>query len=164
MVNPSGQSKIREKPMPSTNVKKRVVYVTANKYQKEIILLAFIPAVLVFLSFIAIVFIGNVLLGNPVILERLFHSSHSEITPNQFSEMIVFLMCSFFILSLFVAFIISNNMVGAFGRIIRELDDVLAGRSQKTISSRTKDTLSKDLLKRINKLIEYYVEHQKKNP
>jgi hypothetical protein len=115
---------------------------------------------LMFVSFICIVFIGN-----PIIFQSIFHIPllSMQRSANQVSEMIVFLMCLFFILSLIWAFIISHNMVGAFGRITRELDEIIAGRSQRVISSRPNDTLTKDLLKRINVLAEYYIKHEKKN-
>ena len=55
------------------------------------------------------------------------------------------------------AYVISLHMVGAFGRIIYELDEIIAGRSQKIITTRSKDELAKDLSKRINVLLEHYV-------
>lgn len=138
--------------------KSRLVFKTANKFQEKIILLAFFPSALIFLSFICIVFVSN-----PAISKAVLHVSFydKEKLVSRLSGLIVFLMCSLFVLSLIGAFVISHNMVGAFGRIIRELDEIIAGRSQKTINSRPDDTLSKDLLKRINVLIESYVKHEK---
>lgn len=75
----------------------------------------------------------------------------------------VFFMCLIFVLTLIGAYIVSHNMIGAYGRILRELDEIIAGRSTKTISSRPNDTLTKELLKRINVLIKSYVAHQHKN-
>ena len=147
-------------PQNSSTKRPRKILVTADKYQKEMIILTFLPSALIFLSFISIVFIGN-----PAFSLAVFHTSflHSETSINQFSEIIVFLMCVFFLLSLLAAFIISHNMIGAFGRIIRELDEIIAGHSQRAISSRPNDTLTKDLLKRINVLVEYYIKHENKN-
>ena len=140
--------------------KPRNVFVTANKYQQEMIFLTFLPSALIFLAFSFIVF-----LGNPAVIRAVFHTSFStpETSINLFSEAIVFLMCFFFLLSLYAAFIISHNMIGAFGRIIREMDEVISGHSERIISSRPDDTLTKDLLKRINVLIEHYIKYEKKN-
>ena len=61
------------------------------------------------------------------------------------------------------AFIFSHNMVGGFGRILNELDEIIDGNSKKTISSRPHDTLTKELLKRVNLLVEFYVKHNVKD-
>jgi len=148
--------------MATANSKKksRLFFVVANKYQREIILLAFIPSVLIFLSFIAIVFIGNPIVSNAVLHTSFFNVQNLI---NHFSVLIIFLICFYFISCMVLTFIISDRMVGAFDRIVRELDEVIAGRSQKLIKSRPEDTLSKDLIKRINVLIESYVKQGNKN-
>jgi len=48
---------------------------------------------------------------------------------------------------------VSGNLVGAFQRIIRELDEFIDGKELKQIKARSKDDLANDLLKRINILI-----------
>ncbi len=143
---------------PKLTKKPRLVYVTSNKYQTEIILLTFIPSVLTFLSFISFVVIAN-----PAISKAIFHISFydKEKLINDYSWLMIFFMCLFFVIALYCSFIVSHHMVGAFGRIIRELDEIIAGRSQKAISCRPKDTLTKDLLKRVNVLIEHYVKDRK---
>jgi len=139
--------------------KSRAVFVAANKYQNDLILIAFIPSALIFLSFISIIFISN-----PAITKALFHISFYDNAKlvSKFSGLIIFLLCFMFMLSIIAAFFVSHNMIGAFGRIIREMDDVIAGRSQKMISSRPNDTMTKELLKRVNLLIESYVKHADK--
>ena len=141
-----------------TERKTRNLFVAANKYQKHIIILVFLPSLLIFLAFNGIVFMGN-----PAFSKAVFHASFpsSERSINLFSEMIVIFMCSFFLLSLFATFIISHNMIGGFERITKELDVIISGKSQRTISSRPNDTLTKELLKRINILAEYYIKNKK---
>jgi sensor histidine kinase YesM len=141
--------------------KLRKSYFTSNKYQKEIILLVFIPSVLIYLTFICIVFISN-----PDLSKALLHVSFYDKAQSvsHLAGLIVFLMSLFFLLSVIAAFVISHNMIGAYGRITRELDEIIAGRSQKKINCRPHDTLTQDLLKRINVLVESYVKHEKKNP
>jgi len=72
-------------------------------------------------------------------------------------------MTLFFLMSLIGAYIISHKMVGAFGRIIRELDEIIDGRSQRMITCRSGDTLTKALLERVNVLIKSYVKQAKGN-
>ena len=139
--------------------KSRDIFSIANKYQATIILLTFLPSILMFLLFLCIVFIAN-----PGIADALFHTSFvaMERLIFRFPWLIGFLMCVVLSLSMIGAYVISRDMVGAFGRITYELDEIIAGRSQKNISSRPGDVLIKDLLKRINVLASYYVENKNK--
>ncbi len=145
--------------MPNGNpVKKsRNIFKTSNKYQNKIILLVYFPSLLIFMSFVCIVCIGD-----PIISRAAIHTSFSgmERLINQFSALIILLMCLVLLLSLIMSFVISHNMVGGFERIIRELDDIIAGRSKKSIASRSSDDLIEDLLKRVNVLVEYYVRNK----
>jgi len=138
--------------------KQKDIFKTANKYQTTMVLLTFFPTVLIFMSFISVVFIGN-----PVISNKILHTSfpNLEILVNKYSAWLIFLMCMFYLLSLVVAFVISNNMVGGIGRIISELDEIIAGRSKRTISGRPRDNMTQDLLKRVNVLVKFYVENKK---
>ena len=133
---------------------------THNKYQRKIILLAFIPGALIFMAFICIVFIGA-----PNFSKAIFHTSfwNLENSVNQISGLLVLLMCLIFLFSMIQAFIISHKMLGAYERIIRELDEIISGRSQKTIKGRPYDTLTNDLLKHINVLVEFYRDNKKKD-
>lgn len=138
--------------------KKRNVFLTANKYQDKIILLSFFPSAFIFLAFMAIVFIGN-----PIITKAVFHTSISSITNLVyiFTGAIIFLLCLIILLAIMMAFVISHHLVGPFGRIVKELDDVIDGKSKRmTITSRPGDDLAADLLKRINILVEFYVKNK----
>jgi len=139
--------------------KSRDIFLIANKYQATIILLTFLPSILMFLLFLCIVFVAN-----PGIADALFHTSFvgMERLIFRFPWLIGFLMGVVLSLSMIGAYVISHNMVGAFGRITYELDEIIAGRSQKNINSRPGDFLIKDLLKRINVLVSYYVENKNK--
>jgi len=48
----------------------------------------------------------------------------------------------------------SSDLVGAFERITRELDEVIEGKEKKIIRARIPDELANELLKRINILIQ----------
>ena len=52
------------------------------------------------------------------------------------------------------AYAVSNQMVGAFERIIRELDGIIEGGAKRPIAARGRDEFATALLQRINVLIE----------
>ncbi len=49
---------------------------------------------------------------------------------------------------------VSNKIVGPFERVLREVDDILAGKGKKKIGIRSKDGMFEELVKRINALVE----------
>lgn len=49
----------------------------------------------------------------------------------------------------------SQNLVGAFGRIIKVLDDMIYGKERKLIHARERDWLANALLERVNILIKH---------
>ncbi len=135
----------------------RNIFLTANPYQNKIILLSFLPSMLIFFAFIGIVFIGN-----PVITKAIFHTSIPSMTKMVyvFTGIIIFLLCLIMLVSIMISFVISHHIVGPFGRINKELDDIIAGKSKKLITSRPGDDLAASLLKRVNILVEFYVKHK----
>ena len=144
----------KEKP----SIKSRNIFLTANKYQDKIILLSFFPSMFIFLAFSSIVFIGN-----PILTKAIFHTSINSVTTivYLFTGAIVLLLCAIIISTVMFSFIISHHLVGPFGRIIKELDDIIDGKSKRLIiTSRPGDDLAADLLKRVNILVEFYVKHK----
>jgi hypothetical protein len=133
----------------------RNIVLTTNKFQDRIIFLTFLPSILMFFFFICIIFITN-----PVISEAVLHVSFLNLQQliHRFPLLVVFSMCLILFLSMIAAYLISLNMVGAFDRITVELDDIISGRSRKKIDARPEEDLTQDLLKRINVLVENYVE------
>ena len=140
--------------------KKRNVFLTANKYQDKIILLSFVPSACIFIAFMLIVFIGN-----PIISKAVFSKSLPTVANliYTFTGAIVFILCLIILSAIMIAFVISHHLVGAFGRIIRDLDDIIEGRSKRNITYRPGDDLAADLLKRVNVLVEFYVKHKTNN-
>ena len=51
------------------------------------------------------------------------------------------------------AYAVSNEVVGPFDRIIRELDEVIDGGARQPITVRQRDELAEELLKRVNVLV-----------
>jgi type II secretory pathway component PulF len=138
--------------------KKRNIFLTQNKYQEQIIQLTFYPAVLTFF-----IFIITISVTHPFVKKVIFHNSFDGMNRllSLYSWMMVFAVGVALFLSIIFSFIVSHYLVGAFQRIIKELDDVIAGRSQKTITCRPGDHLAKELLKRVNVLIDFYVKNKK---
>lgn len=135
----------------------RNVFSTANTYQNKIILLCFLPSVVTFLAFSTIVFIGN-----PIITKAVYHQSIDSVLNlvYGFTGAIVFVLCLLVLLSVMSAFVISHHIVGPFGRIMKELDDIIDGKSQRKITSRPGDDLARDLLQRVNVLVDSYVKQK----
>jgi nitrogen fixation/metabolism regulation signal transduction histidine kinase len=52
------------------------------------------------------------------------------------------------------AYYVSNKIVGPFERVLREVDDILAGKGKKKIGTREGDGMFEELTKRINALVE----------
>jgi len=57
------------------------------------------------------------------------------------------------ILGVVLAYVITNRLLGPFERILRELDEVVAGRSKGPIGARKCDLLANEILERVNVLI-----------
>jgi hypothetical protein len=140
------------------NKKPRKKFSTINKYQERIILLTIVPSVLIFISFSCITLLltmdGSKIFLNqaPGVWVKALH---------QWASVIITILCGIIAFALILSFTVSHSMVGAFGRIIREMDEVIDGNSNKLIIARPNDELVQDLLKRINFLLKSYID--KKN-
>lgn len=135
----------------ASNKRKRAF--PTNKYQKRVLLLAFIPIVIVYVALIAFATLFKHELMNVMLMD-------SPAMGIQFLMrwhiIVIFALAVVFIIILIWAYKMSANLVGAFERIIRELDEVIAGRSQRKIKARARDELANELLHRVNQLIEGY--------
>jgi hypothetical protein len=133
----------------------RKTFLTVNKYQEKIVMMALAPTAVLFTTLLALL-----IFGNPAIMERFFHIPIDElmILISKISFAIVWVLFLVTIIFVALVFKVSHNLLGAFGRIIRELDDVIEGRSKKEIYARPGEELSGDILKRVNVLIKAYVE------
>jgi len=129
---------------------KRFKYFRTNKYQRRIIILTIIPSIIIclFMSLLIKFFhrgLINMLLFHPVTQNVDFI--------NKWAIFIISTIWFFFAVIFVFAYNISMNMVGAFARITRELDEIIDGKDKKRIGARNKDELANELLKRINVLI-----------
>ena len=133
----------------------RKTYLTVNKYQEKIVLMAIAPTAILFSTLLALL-----IFGNPAIMQRFFNLPLDElmIIISKISFVIVWILFIVTIVFVAMVFKVSHNLLGAFGRIIRELDDVIDGKSKNVIYARPGEELSGDLLKRVNVLIKSYTE------
>ena len=131
----------------------RSLNLKAARYQREIIMLLFLPTFLIVLLtavFLCFIFNGLVNIAttgsSAFIIEKVA----------QWRGHLLTIFTAFLLMHLTFSFILSSNLVGAFERIIRELDLVIRGEKNTPIKARPKDSLANELLRRINKLIEKY--------
>ncbi|MBF0571091.1 MAG: hypothetical protein HQL12_04400 [Candidatus Omnitrophica bacterium] len=142
--------------------KQRKFFTASNKYQEKIVLVAAFPALLVFLSLVFSLMLvrENVILAVKSHRHINFDSAlmiwlyHSYIY-------IIFGLCCIFIISLIVTFVYLKNLIGPFNRINRELDEIIEGRSNRLLTARPEDEMVNGLLKRVNVLVQSYVERKK---
>ncbi len=136
----------------STNQRKLL---TKNKYQDELIKTLFSPFLFI-VGGLWLVPIVLILTEEPA-LKILKSISLNELTAfYHWSAFLVVALAVIFVLALIWVYVASNRWVGAFERIIREMDGVIAGKSKNHISARKNDVLALDLLKRVNALIDGY--------
>lgn len=134
------------------DTKKRRIFPVLNKYQKTIILSIFIPIIMMHLCLFGMltflhVDLTRLLLGG-------VYPENIAVFVDHWSMSLLILSISFILIALLVSFIISRGLVGAFDRIIGELDEVIDGKRDQSLIARDYDVLVKELLTRINKLIE----------
>jgi hypothetical protein len=133
--------------------KKRKWLFHGSKYQRQIMILAFVPTVMIciLMSLLHVVFFQE--------LARVMESGSAgmimSLAEEWSSAVLVIMWLSFFVFIYWVCKS-ANQLVGSFERIIRELDEVIATGSKKRIKARMDDELPKALLKRINILIQGY--------
>ncbi len=130
---------------------RRHKYFHINKYQLKIILLSLIPSLIVclFTSLMVRKYYFDTI---DVLLFDSVADSVEFITKR--GIVIVATIWAFFIFTFILAVTVSGNLVGAFLRIIKELDEILEGKDKKQIMARKRDGLANELLVRINKVLE----------
>ena len=130
---------------------KRRSFTRINKYQKKIILLPlFSTVILCTILTVIIIFVQH------NILKTIFQSNGTKTIEliNKWSILFISYLWIFFMIIVFNTFTLASNLVGAFTRIIGELDLVILGQKKTSILGRKDEELTCELLDRINKLIE----------
>ena len=121
-----------------------------NQHQRPVIFLILIPALLICIAFTAGIIYYKREMTNLLLYATIPPSARFI---NESGEIIIIVTWILFLLVLLWADLVSLSLVGAFERVIRELDAIIDGKERKPIRARARDHLANDLLKRINVLI-----------
>jgi|GEM_PF-1715547 len=138
---------------------RRNIFSVSSKYQWQILALSLVPIVLGYFLLAGFLHHFNNQIGDHLVRGIPLDDIIVQI-PRQVVMIDLFLVGLCFIFSMLVL-AVSQDVVGPFDRINRELDDIIAGRSKRTIVVRPRDKLAQELLKRVNVLIESYVAKKK---
>ncbi len=131
---------------------KRQRFLRINRWQRQSIKLSVAPALALFLFMFLLIEIFQTQLRDVII------TSTDEAAIVALTRWGVLLFVSLAACMLGVvtwAYVASRNVLGAVDRLLREMDEMLDGRRErKPLTVRPKDDLAKELLKRVNKLLE----------
>ena len=132
------------------NIISRKKYLHTNTFQRRILWLAIVPS-LIFCIFITISILE--LYREMDDFMKYFSKPAVFSMIEKWGLLIISALWLLFVFIIVWVFNVSGKLVGAFGRIIRELDEFIDGKEIKRIKARRKDDLANELLKRINILI-----------
>lgn len=130
---------------------KRKTFTYSNRYQKQIVLLAFGPVLIIY----AVVATLLALMRRDL-LATMVYTSSDAVTQliNSWLGLIHSSVFMVLILILMWVFTVSGNLVGAVDRILRALDHIIEGKGKQKIKAREKDDLMNEILDRINAIIQ----------
>ncbi|MFP4473020.1 MAG: hypothetical protein ACLFPX_04010 [Candidatus Omnitrophota bacterium] len=122
----------------------------ANDFQKQIITLAFLPAIIFYLLTLAICFTMyqgflNMLLGGEDLAAVQLLSSGTFAVATVLTLVLIGILAWLFV--------VSKNILGPFNRVIREMDEMIESREKKMLRVRDKDVLAKQVVDRVNRII-----------
>ncbi len=121
-----------------------------NRYEKPLVNFILFPCTLFFL--ILFTFLGTIYYQLTSYAAFADTMRYWDFSQKIFAVIVILWIFLFFLLVW--SYRLSNSMVGAFERIIREIDEFLVTGHKRKIQSREKDSICKELLDRINVLIE----------
>jgi len=128
-------------------LKKRIVFVHINKYQKDllypILVSCFLGCLIALLALDYFYFDQSALICN-------FNLSHLKMLFVWFLPIVAFFL---FVVG-FQVYLLSNKIVGPCNRIVKELDQLLSGKGKKHLRVRQGDEMFRELTERINELID----------
>ena len=124
---------------------------TINEYQRPIIIISIVPLLTVcaLLTVLSVTFFRE--------FENFIVYKDIMTLPDflqKWMMIIIVALWSFFLVNLLIVYNVSSNLVGSFKRILRELDAILKENKRTKINCRKNDILARDMILRINQLIE----------
>ncbi len=128
----------------------RRAFLHTTKHQRQIIRLSVVPSTIVCVVMYFLLHAFQNDLGEAIY-------TTSDVASIKFVSEWAFALLSILLLYLGCGFLwayaVSNDVVGPFDRIIRELDEVIDGGARQPITVRQRDELAQQLLKRVNVLV-----------
>jgi uncharacterized protein involved in cysteine biosynthesis len=134
-----------------TDKSQRKKFGNINRYQMAIIMATFMPTLIICFAITILLIICYWDLIDIIVNQS---AATSIQIISDWSVLIVSVVWIAFALLLLWAYYLSLRLVGPFERINRELDEIIEGKHRNKITARKKDNLAKELLQRINVLIE----------
>ena len=130
--------------------KPRNTYFHVNKYQRRILIFSLLPLLSVF-TLISLV----IVYCHQEAVSYLLYATHppSVQIVNKWGAVSLAVLWVVFIIILIGTYHMSSNLVGAFERILRELDHSIFKRERRQLRARIHDDLANELIKRINRII-----------
>jgi len=129
----------------------RTGLIRLNKFQRRVVTVPFFSSLVFVILMTIFVRSFHSDLINVILYEQ---SPFSVNLIKKWEFLILFLLWLFFATVILWVYFISSNLVGAFERVLRELDSNIEKKEKKHIYARKDDYLANDLLKRINTLID----------
>ncbi len=141
---------------------KRLLFLNVNKYQQQILLPALIICLIacagVFYALYYIHYINeNVAVVCHLDMLQMTRDVPWFIKMHSFNKVVPWILFGMTTLLLIVVcwmFYVSNKLLGPSIRVLKELDDILSGQRKDPIGARPGDEFFKELLSRINALIQ----------
>ncbi len=136
----------------------RSINFIATKYHRRIMAVAFFPVVIIFA--VLLIFMN---FFYPQMADMILFTDTARTLQfiNEQGSVLFLLLGSLAVLILLWAYAVSRDMVGAFGRILRELDAIIDGGERKHIRVRKSDDPATPLTDRINILIDNILKDRK---
>jgi hypothetical protein len=127
----------------------RQLFFKSNKYQRMIIHLVFYPSLVVFciVTYYISMFTYDVMAAFAA-------NDEASLTLIKWKTILLLAVITGCFLAIILwAYVVSSRLVGAFERILKELDGILAGEPKHLFKARRNDALANDLIQRLNALI-----------
>jgi len=131
-------------------ITKRIAFWKINEFQRQVIVLIFVPLILVCLGLSYYIISTHREMMRAILYASEPMSVHLI---DQWGGLILTGVWILFFLVMIWAFRTSGRLLGGMERILREVDHVVAGSAKNNIRPRKGEKLAEELLERINMLI-----------
>ncbi len=131
---------------------KRQRFLRINRWQRQSIKLSVAPPLVLFLFMFLLIAICQTEVRDVIITST---DEAAIVALTRWGVWLYLALAACFLAVVASTYVASRNVLGPFDRLLREMDEMLDGRRErKPLTVRPKDDLAKELLKRVNKLIE----------